>query len=162
MALFGKTTDIDTFKVFSRELLNDIISQQIGYYKPILPDTQPNIYSEAPKKTYLGPVLLNCLIDRGDFRFTVDEMGVDVSRLVKYRFLTDDLIAANIVPEVGDIIMYNELYYEVDNVNHNQLILGKDKDYAYSSGLENFGDNYSIILETHYTRADKVGITSVR
>jgi hypothetical protein len=162
MALFGKTTDIDTFKIFSRELINDVISQQVGYYKPILEDTKANIYSEGPNKVFLGPVLLNCLIDRGDFEAPVDEFGIDVVRTVKFRFLNDDLLLANVHCEAGDIVMYNELYYEVDNVNPNQLILGKDHDYAYSTGLENFGDNYSTIIETHYTRGDKVGITQVR
>jgi hypothetical protein len=58
--------------------------------------------------------------------------------------------------------MYNELYYQVDNINTNQLILGKDNNYAYSNGLENFGDNYSYILSTHYMRGDKLGITQIR
>lgn len=161
-ALFGKTSDIDTFKVFSRELVNDIITQQIGYYKPVLADTKSNTYSEGTNKSFMGPVLLNCLIERGDFKAPVNEFGVDVTRLVNFRFLTDDLIDANVVPEVGDIVMYNELYYEVDNVNTNQLILGKDHAYAYSPGLETFGDNYSVVLNTHYTRGDKVGISKVR
>ena len=57
--------------------------------------------------------------------------------------------------------MYNELYYQVDNVNTNQLIVGKDDNYAYSQGLENFGNSYSYILTTYYTRGDKLGITQV-
>jgi hypothetical protein len=36
---------------------------------------------------------------------------------------------ANLVPEVGDIIMYQEGYYEVDNVNANQYFMGKNPDY---------------------------------
>jgi hypothetical protein len=58
--------------------------------------------------------------------------------------------------------MYNELYYQVDNVNENQLIVGKDNNYSYSDGLENFGSDYSVILTTHYTRGDKLGITQQR
>jgi len=87
---------------------------------------------------------------------------VDVNRSITFRFLRDHLIDANVIPEIGDILMYNELYYEVDNVNENQLILGKDNSYAYSSGLENFGSSYSIILTTHYTSDDKLGIAKQR
>ena len=58
--------------------------------------------------------------------------------------------------------MYNELYYEVDNVNENQFIIGKDNDYAYSQGLENFGSSFSIVLTTHFTSGDKLGITKQR
>ncbi len=162
MAIFGKSTDIDTFKVFARELLNDIITQQIGYYKLSLKDTTSNLYGEGVEKFFIGPTLLNCLIERGDFESPTDNFGPDIERPVSFRFLRDDLILANVVAEIGDIIMYNESYYEVDNVNQNQLVVGKDKDYSYSTGLEQFGDNYSVIVKTHYTRGDKLGITQQR
>ena len=161
MAIFGGRRDIDTFKIISKELVNDVISQQCGYYKVVLQDTKSNIYGESQNKTYIGPVLFNCLIERGDYAAPVDEFGVDTTRDVTFRLLRDDMIDANVVSEVGDVILYNELYYEVDNVNNNQLILGKDDQYAYSDGLENFGNNYSIVLVCHMTRADKLNITKV-
>ena len=161
MAIFGGSRDIDTFKIFSKELINDIITQQVGYYKIVLNDTPSNIYGEALTKNFIGPVLLNCLIERGDFTTGINDFGPDAIREVTFRFLDDTMIEANIVPEIGDVIMYNELYYQVDNVNTNQLILGKDQNYAYSAGLENFGDSYSFILTCHYTRSEKLGITQI-
>jgi hypothetical protein len=162
MAIFGGSRDVDTFKIMSKELINDIVTQQIGYYKIVLNDTPANIYGESLTKNYIGPVLLNCLIERGDFEDAIDDFGPDRSRGVEFRFLKDTLVDANVVSEIGDIIMYNELYYQVSNVNSNQLIFGKDNDYAYSNGLENFGNSYSTILTAHYTRADKLGITQIR
>ena len=50
MAIFGSSRDIDTFKIMSKELLNDIITQQIGYYKIVLNDTPVNIYGESITK----------------------------------------------------------------------------------------------------------------
>lgn len=162
MAIFGSLRDIDTFKIISKELVNDVISQQIGYYKAVLKDTVANVYGESLNKTFIGPVLINCLIERGDFTAPVDDFGPDVLRDVTFRFLRDDMVQANVYPEIGDVVMYNELYYQVDNVNENQLIVGKDNNYSYSDGLENFGNDYSIILTTHYTRGDKLGITQQR
>lgn len=162
MAIFGSLRDIDTFKIISKELVNDVISQQIGYYKAVLKDTVSNVYGESLNKTFIGPILLNCLIERGDFTAPVDEFGPDVLRDVTFRFLRDDMVQANVYPEIGDVVMYNELYYQVDNVNENQLIVGKDNNYSYSDGLENFGNDYSIIVTTHYTRGDKLGITQQR
>ena len=162
MAIFGRRRDIALFQTISRELVNDVISQQIGYYKAVLPDTPANMYGESLNKTFVGPILFNCLIERGDFTAPVDDFGVDVQRTVTFRFLRQDMIDANVFPEVGDVVMYNEIYYEVDNVNENQLILGKDNNYAYSEGLEEFGSDYSVILSTHYTRGDKLGITQQR
>lgn len=162
MAIFGGSRDIDTFKIMSKELINDIITQQVGYYKIVLNDTPANLYGESLSKNYIGPVLINCLIERGDFDTTAQDQGIDRDRASTFRFLKDMIVEANIVPEIGDVIMYNELYYQVDNVNTNQLIVGKDNNYAYSAGLQNYGDSYSYILTTHYTRGDKLGITQIR
>lgn len=162
MALFGTRRDIGTFKSISRELLEDIISQAVGYYKVKLSDTAVNTYGEAMTKYYIGPVLINCLIERGDFNSSKEQFGVQVVRDVSFRFLKQHLEEANVVPEVGDIIMYDENYYHVGNVNENQLILGKDNDYAYQDGLQNYGNSYSVILDTHLTSPDLLGITENR
>jgi hypothetical protein len=162
MAIFGRSRDINLFLSVNNELLHDVISQEIGYYKVVLNETEANLYGESTEKMYLGPVLISCLIERGEFNSSTDDFGQDVNRAVKYRFLKNDLINANVVPEIGDVIMYNELYYEIDEVNQNQLILGKDNEYAYSDGLENFGSSWSIIVSTHYARPEKLGITKQR
>jgi hypothetical protein len=162
MALFGSTRDITTFKYITREVVENIISQMVGYYKVVLDSTKINTYGEALNKTYIGPVLINCLIQRGDFEFTTSELGPDNTRQVEFRFFKDHLIQANVFPEVGDVILYNELFFQVDNVNENQLILGKDNDYAYQAGLEGFGSSYSIILKGHYTSPDALGIKQNR
>ena len=158
MALFGRQRDIFAFNTFNRELLEDIISQQIGYYKIKLDQTKVNIYGEGINKFYIGPVLLNCLIERGDFNSARIDYTVEVNRASTFRFFKDHLKEANVVPEIGDVIMWNEHYYEVDHVNEHQLIVGKDNDYAYSEGLQFYGNSLSIILTTHYVSPDKLGI----
>ena len=163
MALFGSSRDVSTFKGIARELLENVISQQVGYYKYMLGDTTKNVYGEATSRYYIGPVLINCLIERGEFNAARKEaLGPDVNRDATFRFLKDHLQDANVVPEIGDVIMYNELYYEVDNVNQNQLVLGKDPNYAYSEGLNEFGASFSIILTTHLSSPERFGITAQR
>jgi hypothetical protein len=162
MSMFGSVRDVATFKIFSKELVEDNISQEIGYYKIKLGDTKANIYGESLNKYFIGPVLIPCLIVRGEFNVEGTEYGPDSIRTSDFRFFKDHLIEANIVPEIGDTIMYNELYYEVDNVNENQFILGKNPDYQYSNGPQNFGQSYSIILITHLSSPDKLGITKER
>jgi hypothetical protein len=162
MAMFGSTRDVATFKIFTKEIVEDIVSQQVGYYKIKLNDTPVNIYGEALTKYFIGPVLIPVLIVRGDFSRTGTDYGPDTERSVDFRFFKDHLIEANIVPEVGDVVMYNEVYYEINNTNENQLVLGKDPDYSYSTPVEGFGQSYSIILTGHYTSPDKLGITKER
>ena len=162
MALFGTIRDAAMQIGVAQEFVGNVVTQQIGYYKVVLPDTQPNVYGEALVKSYIGPVLLNTLIVRGDFTMVADAFGPDSRREAQFRFLKVDLEAANVVPETGDIVMYNELYYEVDNTNENQLFLGKDPSYAYSEGMGNFGASISIVCFTHLTSPERLGITIQR
>jgi hypothetical protein len=180
MALYGGQRDISLFRNLNRELLGDIITQQCSFYKFRLDETKVNIYGEASEeKYYTGPILLNCLIDRGDQERPITDVGVDFNRGITFKFLRDDLLnkaqdfninspyGADLVVETGDIIMYQERYYEVDNIVVNQLFMGKNPAYPnnanpYNPGLENFGSSISIICSTHYVPADKVGISLER
>jgi hypothetical protein len=177
MSLYGENRDISLFRHLNRELLNNIIEQKVGYYKIALDRSLPNMYGESVKKIYNDPVLLNCLIDRGDTDPLTNEFGMDVTRNMKFRFLRDDLAGIdlsteldpdgrgftyNIVPEVGDVILWNNDYYEVNNVNENQLVVGKDPLYSYASQNDAYGSSWSIILECFYIRPEKLGITQSR
>lgn len=160
--LFGSNRDFDLLVNINRELLQDIIEQEVGYYKLSLDDTQANIYGESLEKIYLDPVKLNCLITRGDQVVDVDEFGPDLGRNVSFAFIRRDLVDANTVPEVGDVVLWHEDYYEVDTVRENQLFIGRDKSYNIASYAGNYGSSVSIIVDCHLTRADKVGLTRVR
>ena len=180
-ALFGGARDISLFRHMNRELMGEIITQQCAFYKYKLEETKVNIYGEAAEeKYYMGPVLLNCLIERPDQTYPESDMGTDFNWGATFKFLRDDLLdknkefnvdtniyGADLVPEVGDIILYQEGYYEVDSISSNQYFLGKNPDYPNNTnplnpGLEGFGSSISIICETHYVPADKVGITQER
>jgi hypothetical protein len=169
MALFGGERDISLFRNLNKELLGDIITQQCVYYKLKLEETLTNMYGEsAGAKYYYDPVILNALIQRPEQEYTTDEiLGVDFNWGADFKFFRDDLVTANIITEVGDIIMYLEGYYEVDSVVSNQYFSGKNPKYPYNEnplnpGLEKFGSSISIICKTHYTPADKVQITKER
>ena len=162
MALYGRNKDVLLFQGLNTELLHKIVEQQVGYYKVKLDETPSNIYGEAQNKTYIGPVLIKCLLVRGDQTNLDDNYGVDRNRTLEVRFFRHDLKQANVVPEIGDIILWNEDYYEVDNLVENQLVVGKDPSYPYSDTVDDFGSSHSFILSCHYTRPEKVGIKEQR
>ena len=168
MALFGSSRDVSLFRHLNRELIWDIITQQCVFYQLKTAETKVNIYGEAAgARLYAEPVLLNVLIERGDAAQPISEFGVSYDRPMTFRFLRDDLVDANVLPESGDIIMWYESYWEINNVNNNQLIVGKDPLYPYNTnplnpGLENFGADWSIICTANYVPADKVQITRER
>jgi len=161
MALYGGQRDVALFRNMNRELLRNIITQEIAYYKIGLTETTVNLYGESSEKFYNDPVLLTCLITRGDQSYSDDDFGPDVKRDVSFAFLRDDLVDLGLVPEDGDIVSWQESYYEIHQIVENQLVLGKSEQYNMTN-LSNFGSSLSIICNAHLTRAEKVGINRQR
>ena len=93
MALFGTQRDVSLFRHMSRELMADIITEQCGYYKYKLEETKINLYGEAAEeKFYMGPVLLNVLVERTDNIYPETDLGTDYDKEVQFSFLRDDLL----------------------------------------------------------------------
>ena len=161
MSIFGSQRDFGLIRKMNRALLQNIIEQEVAYYKISLQDTQANIYGESTQKIFNDPILLGCLITRNDQVVSMDEFGPDLQRELSFAFLRDDLVDINLIPEVGDIIMLNESYYEVDTVKENQFFFGKDNNYNYGRTAD-YGASISIVCTGHLTRADKLGITQTR
>ena len=162
MALFGRQRDIHLFNTVNRELLGDVITQQVGYYKITVGASKTNMYGESMDKFVHEPVLLNCLITRGEQTWNSDEWGPDITRALDFAFLRQDLVDIELVPQVGDAIFYYENYYEIDGIVENQYFVGKIPEYSYSEGMNNFGSSISIICNTHLVPADKIGISKER
>ncbi len=170
MAIFTGIRDWSLMRHVNRELLGNVITQQAAFYQYKLEETKVNIYGEAAaEKFYNGPFLFNCLIDRSDEEYAENEEGIQFNQPINFYFLRDDLKDANIVPEVGDIVLYQEAYYGVDSTVANQYWGGKNPDYPNNDSdgtpnplnpnLQLFGNNVSILVSTYYIPADKVAIS---
>ena len=159
---FGSDRDISLMVNIGRELLHDVVEQEILYHKLSLEDTDVNLYGESLSKSYWNAVKLNCLITRGDQIIDIQEFGPDLGREASFAFIRQDLVDKSVVPEVGDIVEWHNDYYEVDTVKENQLFLGSDNSYNLQSSTSGYGRSMSIIVDCHLTRADRVGLTQVR
>ena len=162
MALFGGSRDVSLFKNISKELINDIIQTEIAYYKFALEQTSVNVYGEAPGKNYYEPLKLASLINKQDQAWSSDDFGPDVNQTIGFTFLKQELKDINLVPQVGDLILFKNNFYEVDSRVENQFILGRDPDYALSTETTNFGDSFSIIVNTHISRVEKLNLIPLR
>ena len=159
---FGSDRDISLMVNIGRELLHDIIEQEVLYYKLSIEDLEVNLYGESLEKTFFEALKLNCLITRGDQVINIDEFGPDLGREASFAFIRQDLVDKSIVPQVGDILKWHNDYYEVDLVRENQLFLGSDNNYNLSSYTAGYGRSISIIVDCHLTKADRVGIEDIR
>ena len=162
MALFGGSRDISLFRTLNDELLKDIIQTEIAYYKFALEVTKVNVYGEAPGKNYYEPMKIACLIDRQDQAWASDDFGSDVGQTINYKFLRQELIDINLTPEVGDLILFRNNFYEVDGRIENQLILGREANYAISTETADFGESFSIIVSSHLSRVEKLNLIPLR
>jgi len=161
MALFGGSRDISLFRHINKEFINNIIQQSVGYYKINLDKTSSNLYGESLTKTYNNPILVNCLIERNAQAWTETEFGADVTREINVRFLRDILVDIQLVPEVGDVMLWQENYYELSGIVENQFVVGKDPSYAYDNTAD-FGSSISIIVTAQYIRPEKLGLKQER
>ena len=162
MALFGGSRDISLFHTLNSELLKDIIQTEVAYYKFALEQTNVNVYGEAPGKNYYEPLKIACLINRTDQAWSSDQFGSDINQIIQFSFLKDELKEINLIPEVGDLLLFRNNFYETDGKIENQLILGRDPDYAISTETTNFGDSFSIILNAHISRVEKLNLIPLR
>jgi hypothetical protein len=158
MALYGGIRARSFFRHHSRQIVNRIVAEEVLYYKLSLSETRYNIYGESKNKMYNQPILVACL-------YLVDQQvsddatyGKSRSQTAEFRFLRDDLIDLNLVTEAGDIICWQESYYEVDLIVENQRVLGKNPEYSLESDLEKYGESWSMICKAHLTGVNKLNL----
>ena len=170
MAMFTSQRDVSLVRKFNRELMGNIITQQAAFYQFKMEETKVNIYGEAAgEKYYNGPFLFNCLINRENQNYNMGDDGVEYLQGIEFYFFRDDLVDTNVLPLVGDIILYQEAYYGVQGTVANQYWGGKNPAYPNNDsdgapnplnpGLEGFGNDLSILCSTYYIPADKVAIS---
>ena len=158
MALFGGPRARSFFRHHNRQLLNRTIAQEVLYYKLSLKETEVNIYGESKNKMYYQPILITCLIEAQEQTSEDADYGKGRTQLNNFRFLRDDLIDLNLYPEAGDIIVWQESYYEVDLIVENQRVMGKNPEYSLQSDLEKYGESWSMVCRTHLTSVNKLNI----
>jgi hypothetical protein len=162
MAMYGGPRDTSLKRRINRSFINRTVSEEVVYYKLSLADTVYDIYGDSKAKMYMNPILLTCIVDRQPQTNEDADYGVNTNRLVNFNILKDDLIDLVLVPEKGDIITWNESYYEVGNIVEDQLLVGKDPNYSLQSGLEKFGSSWSIICECHLTHINRLNLVESR
>ena len=162
MALFGGSRDVSLFKCISKEIINDIIQTEVAYYKFALEQTNVNVYGEAPGKNYYEPLKIACLMNRQDQSWSSDDFGPDVNQTISFTFLKQELKDINLLPQVGDLILFRNNFYEVDSRIENQLFMGRDPDYALSTETTDFGGSFSMIVNAHISRVEKLNLIPLR
>lgn len=124
MPKFMLARDLELFRSLARELVDDVIENTCVLFKVNLNETKVNIYGEAMNKTWHPGIQLYVLIDKEPDTAVYEGFGPDDTQTITFKF--DRLLCEerNAYPEIGDVIYFNDGYYEIDNTNEIQLIGG--------------------------------------
>jgi hypothetical protein len=110
MAKFVGTRDFEFFQHVNRELSAEIVDTPVILYKLNL--------------NY--GVELTAFVDyKGNEVITDSGFGIDSTQEAEFRFVRRILQERHVYPEIGDVIGYNDAFYEIDNVQEVQLIAGR-------------------------------------
>lgn len=141
---------MDLFRKLNYELVSDIVDTEIEYYKIALDETNSNIYDESVTKFYYDPVLVHCLLNKDDPTFSENEVSQQTyTQTATFNFLRDMMVERELFPEVGDIIKYDNEYFEIDSVIENNYF-GNSNPQTAKTG-ENHGYNINFVCSAHKT-----------
>jgi hypothetical protein len=160
MALFGGIRDARFLAAINSELINAIIDTEIEFFKLVVESSNSNIYGESQSKSYFDSILIPCIITKEGKNAVMDDYGHSYTRTAQFAISRDLLERADFYPEVGDIIFWDNEYYELDNVDANQYFTGKNPE-TWPNG-ENYGYSVSVICDAHATRQTPTGIKNLR
>jgi len=160
MALFGGQRDAKFLAAINSELLNAVIDTEIEFYKLVVESSNSNMYGESENKSFYDSILIPCIVAKDDKSSNMDDYGHTYTRSSKFAVSRDILVKADFYPEVGDIIFWDNEYFEVDNVDANQYFAGKNPE-TWPNG-DSHGYSVSIVIDTHVTRQTPQGIRDIR
>ena len=119
--------EIHLIDEMNEELIDEIVGQTVDIYKISLEDTETNLYGEAVgggAKTFDKGFRVNCLIQFNEPEVEEEDFGNDVNASIELYFHRNSLSGSNFYPEVGDIVDWNDFYWEIDGVTEPKLIAG--------------------------------------
>ena len=125
MPVFIGPRDMNFITGINKELVDDVIETDVLVYSLDIHDNEVNLYGETLEKVYRPAVKINALITHDDPTSEDTEYGPNVQQniIVAFRRLT--LKDRDYYPDKGDVVLWNNAYFEMTNVIDNQLIAGR-------------------------------------
>lgn len=156
MALFGSARDADFIRKINKELLYKIIDTEIILYSYDPNSSDSDLRGETSNRFYFEPVRLSCLINRTNPTFNNDQgIGSTFNQNLELAFLTDTLKDTNVYPKSGDIIEWDNDFYEITTLYSNQYFMGKNQLTDLTQG---YGYDVSVIVNAVYTKRSTIQI----
>ena len=138
--------DVRFMNSINGELMLDIIEQLVVLYKIDPYETEANVYGESMDKSYHPGVQISCLVENDPESTLYEGFGPDVKKGTIFRFHQKLCEIKKMYPQVGDIVLWENAYFEVSNIVENQFLGGQPE------------QNYSLLCNAHMSRISKLNI----
>ena len=140
--------EFDLINQMNEELIDEIVGQSVDIYKVNVERTEDNLYGESTAKYYDIGFRVNCLILYNEPEVRQDEFGADTAADIEMYFQRENLASGslNFYPETGDIVDWNNNYWEINGTTEPQLF----------AGHPNF--NHQIKATAHFARMSSLQI----
>ena len=118
--------EFDLINQMNEELIDEIVGQSVDIYKVNVDRTEDNVYGESTTKYYDIGFRVNCLINYNEPEINQDEFGADLNSSIEMFFQRENLSSGslNFYPEIGDIVDWNDYYWEINGTTEPQLFAG--------------------------------------
>ena len=123
---FMPKKEFDLMNSMNEELIDEIVGQSVDVYKINVENTEDNLYGESTTKYYDVGFRVNCLILYNEPTIEQDEFGADYRGDIEMYFQRENLASGslNFYPEIGDIVDWNDQYWEINGTTEPQLFAG--------------------------------------
>lgn len=166
MPLYGGPRDRALIRRINNEILQRIVGTEVAVYKLAVSEMESNIYGESSEKRYYNPVRVHALTRRDDTTMTLNELGeLDSQKTLSIGFLRDELVNLNLIIEISDIILWDDGYYQVDNVRTTSHWWGRNPDTSIGiaeGDVSDHGYTVSVIAEVHRTSIANLNLVETR
>ena len=139
--------DVRFMNSLNGELIQDIIEQIVVIFKINASETNTNLYGESMDKFYFPGVETGCLVENDPESTLYEGFGPDVKKGTLFRFHQKLCENKNIYPQIGDIVEWENAYFEISNIVENQFLGGQPE------------KNYSLLCNAHMSKQSKINLT---
>ena len=123
---FVPQKEFDLINSMNEELIDELVGQSVDIYKVNIERTNENVYGESTTKYYDIGFRVNCLILYNEPEILQDDFGADNNSSIEMYFQRENLASGslNFYPEAGDIVDWNDIYWEINGTTEPQLFAG--------------------------------------
>ena len=117
--------EFNLFQDMNTELFDELIGQTVDIYKIEIEETDVNIYGESDRKYFREAFKVNCLINYNEPETMMGDTGTsDYNVSIEMFFQRESLVGTGFYPELGDIVDWNNHYFEINHTAEPQLLMG--------------------------------------